>query len=38
MIFFAHLRFRMPVEAALICPAAWMLVKGWDFYWAKIRT
>ena len=38
MIFFVHLRFRMPVEAALICPAAWMLVKGWDFYWAKIRT
>lgn len=29
-LFFAHTRFRLPIDAALMGPAAWVLVRGWD--------
>lgn len=28
-VFFAHTRFRLPMDAALMGPAAWMLQRGW---------
>ena len=30
MVFFVHTRFRLPIDAALIAPAAWMLERGWS--------
>lgn len=29
VLFFAHTRFRLPADAVLMGPAAWMLVRGW---------
>ena len=29
-VFFAHTRFRLPIDAALIGPAAWILERGWS--------
>jgi len=36
-VFFAHTRFRLPIDAALLGPAAWMLQRGWSRFREKIR-
>jgi 4-amino-4-deoxy-L-arabinose transferase-like glycosyltransferase len=37
MIFFAHTRFRLPIDAALIAPAAWLLEQGVCRWWPGCR-
>ena len=37
MIFFAHTRFRLPIDAALIAPAAWLLEQGVRRWWPGYR-
>ncbi len=36
-LFFAHTRFRLPIDAALMGPAAWVLVRGWDGWRRRVR-